>query len=115
MNGRSLDPAIAQRLARLLGMLGSAHDGECLNAARLADKLVRQCGLTWPAVVDLLPPAEEEEWRGLLAFCSDRIEFVSSKEANFIDTLRRTTRYRPPSEGQMVWLIAIAERLREMA
>jgi hypothetical protein len=35
------------RLAQVLGMLGSAHDGEALNAARLASKMIRDAGLTW--------------------------------------------------------------------
>jgi hypothetical protein len=35
------------RLIQLLGMLGSDHDGECCNAARLACRLLRTHGLTW--------------------------------------------------------------------
>ena len=35
------------RLARLLGMLGSAHDGEIANAGRMAHRLVTACGVTW--------------------------------------------------------------------
>jgi hypothetical protein len=37
----AMAPADRERLARLLGMIGSAHDGEALNAARLADRLIR--------------------------------------------------------------------------
>ena len=45
------------RLARLLGLLGSDFDGEVANAGRLADKLVRSAGLTWPDVIaPALPP-----------------------------------------------------------
>lgn len=36
-----------QRLIQLLGMLGSAHDGERLNAARLAQRTLGEMGLTW--------------------------------------------------------------------
>ena len=36
-----------QRLIHLLGMLGSDHDGEVLNAARLAHQLVKSQKLTW--------------------------------------------------------------------
>ena len=39
-----LPPAERDRLAKLLG---SDHDGEVLNAARLADRLVRDHGITW--------------------------------------------------------------------
>jgi len=45
-------PEFRRRLALLLGMLGSDHDGERSNAGRLAERLVRQQGLTWPQVID---------------------------------------------------------------
>jgi hypothetical protein len=48
------------RLARLLGMLGSSHDGEVANAGRLADRLVRGAGLTW---TDVLTPQVEHHRR----------------------------------------------------
>jgi hypothetical protein len=35
------------RLARVLGMLGSGHDGEVLAAARQAERLRAEAGLTW--------------------------------------------------------------------
>lgn len=36
-----------QRLIQLLGMLGSHHDGEVLNAAKLAQRQLGAMGLTW--------------------------------------------------------------------
>jgi hypothetical protein len=39
------------RLTRLLGMTGSAHDGEVVNAARLAHQMVRQANLGWDEVL----------------------------------------------------------------
>jgi hypothetical protein len=44
------------RLAKLLGMTGSSHDGEALVAARMAGKLVRELGLTWEQAI--LPAAK---------------------------------------------------------
>jgi hypothetical protein len=44
--GISLDVSTAQRLVRLLDMLGSAHDGEVANAGRMADSLIRKHGLS---------------------------------------------------------------------
>jgi hypothetical protein len=41
-----------ERLARLLGMLGSVHAGEIVNAARLAVRLVKDSELTWEQVVN---------------------------------------------------------------
>jgi hypothetical protein len=42
-------------LAKLLGMLGSSHDGEVLNAARLVERERRRCGKTWE---ELLEPVD---------------------------------------------------------
>ena len=42
------------RLTKLLGLFGSAYDGEVANAGRLADRLVRSAGLTWS---DIIAPA----------------------------------------------------------
>jgi len=41
-----------ERLAMILGMMGSAHDGEALNAARLAARMLKEAELTWPQVRD---------------------------------------------------------------
>lgn len=38
------------RLVKLLGMMGSTHDGEVRNAAQLAQRLVASLGLTWEDV-----------------------------------------------------------------
>ncbi len=48
-----LTPADLNKLAGILGMLGSEHQGERDAAARLADRLVRGKGLQW---ADLLAP-----------------------------------------------------------
>ena len=46
-----MDPAKRTRLIQLLGMMGSAHDGEILNAARLAQRFIGGEGLTWEEVL----------------------------------------------------------------
>ena len=40
-------------LAKVLGMLGSSHDGEVVNAARKAHEMLKAKGVTWPAVLGL--------------------------------------------------------------
>ena len=47
-----MDNLDRKRLAQLLGMLGSQHDGEILNAARLAAKLVRAQRCTWEEILN---------------------------------------------------------------
>jgi hypothetical protein len=46
-----------ERLVKLLGMLGSAHDGEVLNAARHIDALVRAGGQDWDKLLAPAPAA----------------------------------------------------------
>ena len=40
-------------ISKLLGLIGSAHDGEALAAARKAHQLIVQRGATWPEVLGL--------------------------------------------------------------
>jgi hypothetical protein len=40
-----------ERLARVIGMGGSGHDGEALAALRQADRLIRAAGMTWRDVL----------------------------------------------------------------
>jgi hypothetical protein len=46
-----MDPDKRKRLISLLGMIGSQHDGEALNAARLAQRLIGSEGVTWEDVL----------------------------------------------------------------
>lgn len=64
MSGTNTSPAAPdaitldelERLIRILGMLGSGHDGEALNAARLAVRWLANAGTDWRS---LLTPPEE--------------------------------------------------------
>jgi hypothetical protein len=47
----NLHPKVAERLAKLCGLLGSEHEGERAAAALKADRLVRECGLTWEQII----------------------------------------------------------------
>ena len=53
----TIDQSVIDRLTKLLGMLGSAHDGERGVTAAKADELVRSRGLTWSDVVARPQPA----------------------------------------------------------
>ena len=46
-----IDTSATERLCKLCGMFGSAHDGERASAAAMADKLVRSLGVTWPEII----------------------------------------------------------------
>ena len=43
----SFDARTADKLAKVLALLGSPYDGERAGAALLADRLMREAGLTW--------------------------------------------------------------------
>ena len=40
-------------MIKLLGLLGSGHDGEIATAGRMADALIRGAGVTWADVITL--------------------------------------------------------------
>jgi hypothetical protein len=72
------------RLARVLGMLGSSQDGEALAAARQAERLRAEAGLSWGEI--LLPrlPAPRRQHHHVGTF-ADAIEFVLDNEQELSD------------------------------
>jgi hypothetical protein len=100
----------AERLAKLLGMIGSAHDGEALNAARLADKVVREAGLTWidilgkPVVTARVAETCAEIFRSGMS--------LTTSEWRFLEGIHR---FRHPSEKQLSWLNDLLSRARAFA
>lgn len=49
-----------RRLVKVLGMLGSRHDGEVLAAARLAQYMIGQAKVSWAELLDVKPGEEPE-------------------------------------------------------
>ncbi len=47
-----LDPTVADKLAKIVSLLGSDHDGERSAAAAVATRILRDHGMTW---ADLVP------------------------------------------------------------
>ena len=120
----SLDASSAQRLVRLLGMLGSAHDGEAANAGRMADRLIREHGLTWSQIIARPPPATFTplsrepatalEWRQLAVWIKRNFaDQLNAREHQFVTHM--ATWRAMPSPKQQEWLNAIAERFGEVA
>jgi len=113
MNAR-LDDATADRLAKILGLLGSDHAGGRASAAAKADALVRGAGLTWRDVVMPSPPIAPQleggsDWRRLAAECHRQKARLNPGETKFIAAILawRTE----PSPKQLAWLTAIHDRL----
>jgi hypothetical protein len=102
---------VAERLVKLLGMIGSIHDGEALNAARLADRLVREAGLTWTDVIGTVPATQLDVIEVVSEIYRSGVA-LSYTEGKF---LRGVTQFRRLSEKQLSWLSDILERARLFA
>jgi hypothetical protein len=70
-----------ERLARLLGMMGSDHDGEALNAARMADRLVRDHGITWIDAITapVVPQLSTDDTLARFATCAEACTFALAR------------------------------------
>ena len=104
-----------QRLAKLLGMMGSAHDGEVVAAARQAERLRADAGLTWHDIVLPALPAPRPQRRGAMTlgqaiqFVLDHEDALTAWESDFARSIQRQTSRLSPKQ------IGILERLVEKA
>jgi hypothetical protein len=89
-----------QRLVKILGLTGSAHDGEALSALRKAQAMMERDGLTWADLLAGPTPDEvrrlrQERDAALLTVSTLRDEsaslrlMIQMRDAR-IDTMRRT-------------------------
>jgi hypothetical protein len=107
MSGRALlNPTAAEHLVKLLGLLGSHHDGEVAAAGRKAHEHLKRFGLTWHDVISV-PPG----WQRMAKTCREHLDLLSEREVDFIINISRAR--RPPTDKQLEWLAAIFERLQE--
>ena len=101
--GKILNPQLAEKLVRILGMLGSDHDGERANAAALASRMVRKLGITW---ADLISKPEPESLSELCAWLLVS-DLLTIWEYGFVSSLRA-----PLSPKQRDKLNAITAKVR---
>jgi hypothetical protein len=105
---RPLDPQDAEHLIKLLGMLGSKHDGEIAAAGRKAHEFVRRSGLTWGDVI-YQPPTVR--WQSMAQTCQAQAHALSMRKRDFIRNISRL--HRPPTDKQLAWLESIFARLHD--
>lgn len=79
-----------RRLVKVLGMLGSRHDGEVLAAARLAQYMLGQAKMTWGDLLGIKPGEEPEPLPQ-----EDDVEKAAAEAA-------RSTKYADPDYPQML-------------
>lgn len=86
-----------ERLGKLLGMLGSEHEGERSAAAAAADRKLRELGLTWEQLVARAfhvasPPGQPRPAAARHLAATDWLmacwPFLSEWERNFTSSLR---------------------------
>lgn len=122
------------RLIQLLGMMGSSHDGECLNAARLAHRLVTDQKLSWAnllvgnsstnrddyklgfergyaAGLKAATPRKRANWKEWArTVVSEEAEYLNAWEFTFFESFADGRR-AVPSEKQRAIFERVAERL----
>jgi hypothetical protein len=112
--------ATRERLAKLLGLLGSEHDGERATAGRMASDLVRQHRLTWAELLALrvverpgTACAEREaargSWREAVAFlcrvAAERPALFTTWERGFVVSLGRQARLSARQEEILLQML----------
>ncbi len=112
MSAAALD---REKLARVLGMLGSAHDGEIAAAGRAADAIVRAAGLTWQEVLApdglrKVVPVRGITVNDLIETCLESEQALTGWESGFVWSLK-PQRY-PLSQKQLATLTEIFEKVR---
>jgi hypothetical protein len=106
MSGRRLHPYSAElaKLIKLLGMLGSAHEGERAVAGLKATELLRSLNMTWPDVINpiphqlALPDTHKTPPSGIrpeLALLRNNLDLLTPWERRFVFDLGRFRRLSP--------------------
>ena len=119
------DRDFLDKLAKVLGMLGSAHDGEVVAAARRAEAMVRGARLTWrdviistPSPVVVIENDAEVSDSEMLAACLEAEEraIFNPRESEFVISIAsQLRRRRRLSEKQRDWLASLYERASRSA
>jgi hypothetical protein len=101
-------PLDRKRLIKLLAMLDSKHDGEVLNAARLASGLLRDAGLSWGDIVSDMATVSETDAADLARLD----DLIAAK--NVIDILKMRLREMrvalrnqrlAESDRRLIWIL----------
>jgi hypothetical protein len=110
MSAIRMAPETACKLAKLLGMLGSDHDGEVIAAGHQANRLVSGSGLTWPQFINAPVLVDDQrEDSEALQICLRHPEYLTPWKMGFVETLSRR-QIRRPSDKQRAVLQRLARK-----
>jgi enoyl-CoA hydratase/carnithine racemase len=104
-----LEPAERDKLAKLLGLLGSDFDGERAVAARLASEFLQRHGLTWSELLTGTPQRDEargDDWRALARRCCAHADALTAWERQFCRDLLGFVRISPKQRAVLTRLAA---------
>jgi hypothetical protein len=108
---------VTVKFGKLIRLLGSNQPGEVAAAAAAIVRALQAAGKDIHTFADAAERGLQEPapagapWRKLRAFCAEHHELLTAREREFIVGLARW-RGRP-TQKQMDWLEAIAEKIRE--
>ena len=83
----------AERLAKMLGMLGSSHDGEVVAAARQAERIRASLGLLWHDIIGAYAVKPERDqhsspsWQDDAKFCRENSGCLNDWEQEFLASI----------------------------
>jgi hypothetical protein len=101
------------RLVKLLGMVDSQYDGEALNAARSASRLVRDNGLSWNDILQPFAEQPDNGWKEptniaeAVDICLAVGAPLSDWDLAFLATIRFKTEISPKQRQQLQRIISI--------
>jgi hypothetical protein len=127
--------AVRPALAKLIRLLASEIDGEVLAAVRALGRALKQSGCDFYDLASIVevpstaPSARAEAdlrnhfggddgetelpWQRMVDACTDQLGRFTSRERRFPQTMQRW--HGTPTPKQLVWLVALFERVREAA
>jgi len=116
----ALAPDTASRLIRVLGMLGSAHDGERAAAGLMAHRIIAGAGLTWEtALAPLLGPPQadrgyepSDDFVGhsdLVIFCIANSDTLSEWEISFLNSVLYYRMLTPKQRAVLARIVSKCE------
>jgi len=108
-----LDPAMADKLARICGMFGSDHDGERASAAAMADKIVRAHGLSWFDVISPQLSVSDSTVAEKIAFALANIGALSMWERGFLYSVNGKRKLSPKQLAVLDEILAKAQAYAE--
>jgi hypothetical protein len=112
LNMRRLCNANLNRLSKICGMFSSVFEGERANAAALADRFLRDRGLTWADILPTQlpsPTSTSPAWRQVVAACRARPDLLTEWERAFLAKV--ATYQKGPSGKQAEILATIAAKV----